>query len=89
MDDVLAGFMGQAGAHVVTQLNVAEHAVLEKVVVLDVGVVERDHAVEVAVLPAQVVAQHGIGGERGLLGAVGEGGGGHGLGSVFARYCCG
>ncbi|MNP55681.1 hypothetical protein D3C76_1503420 [compost metagenome] len=83
MDDVLAGFMGQAGAHVVTQPNVAEHAVLEKVVVLDVGVVERDHAVEVAVLPAQVVAQHGVGGERGLLGAVGEGGGGHELDSAL------
>ncbi|SPO53555.1 protein of unknown function [Pseudomonas sp. JV551A1] len=77
VDDIFAGFMGQAGAHVVTQFLVAEHAVLKEVVVLDVGVVERNDAVEVAVLPAQVVAQHGVGGERRLLGAVGEGGGGH------------
>ena len=77
MDDVLAGFMGQAGAYIVAQFLVAEHAVLEEVVVLDVGMVERNDAVEVAVLPAQVVAQHGVGGERSLLGAVGEGGGGH------------
>jgi hypothetical protein len=42
----------------------AEHAVLEEVVVLDIGVVQRHHAVEVAMLPAQVVAQHGVGGER-------------------------
>jgi len=52
VDDVLAGFMGKAGAHVVAQLAVTEHAVLEEVVVLDVGMIERDHTVEVAVLPA-------------------------------------
>ncbi|MND99241.1 hypothetical protein D3C80_916210 [compost metagenome] len=72
MNDIFAGFMGQAGAHVVAQLNVAKHAVLEEVVVLDVGVVQRNDAVEVAMLPAQVVAQHRVGGNRGLGGAIGE-----------------
>lgn len=78
VDDVLAGFMGQAGAYVVAQFLVAEHAVLKEVVVLDIGVVERHDTVEVAVLPAEVVAQHDFGGKRRLLGAVGEGGGDHG-----------
>ncbi|MND89238.1 hypothetical protein D3C80_812890 [compost metagenome] len=78
MDDVLAGFMGQASAYVVAQFLVAEHAVLEEVVVLDIGVVERHDTVEVAVLPAEVVAQHDFGGKRRLLGAIGEGGGDHG-----------
>jgi hypothetical protein len=78
VDDVLAGLMGQAGAHVVAQLVMAEHAVLEEVVVLDVRVVQRHHPVQVAMLPAQVVAHDGVGGERGLPGAVGEGGRGHG-----------
>ncbi|MNP11978.1 hypothetical protein D3C76_1041920 [compost metagenome] len=64
--------MGQAGAHVVAQLNVAEHAVLEEVVVLDVGVVQRNDAVEVAMLPAQVVAQHGVGGYWSLGRAISE-----------------
>lgn len=78
VDDVLASFMGQASAYVVAQFLVAEHAVLKEVVVLNIGVVERHDAIEVAMLPAEVVAQHDFGGKRGLLGAVGEGGGDHG-----------
>ncbi|MNN33323.1 hypothetical protein D3C81_1470780 [compost metagenome] len=77
MNDVFARFMGQAGAHVIAQFAVAEHTVLEEVVVLNVRVIERNHPVEVAVLPAQVVAQDGFSGDRGLFGAVWEHGQGH------------
>ncbi|MNQ96557.1 hypothetical protein D3C85_1121670 [compost metagenome] len=62
-----------AHANVLAQLIEVQHAVLEEVVVLDVRVIQRHDPVQVAVLPAQVVAQHGGGGFRGLGRAVGVG----------------
>ena len=64
---VLQRFVGltrHADAHVLAQLVEAEHAVLEEIVVLDVRVIQRHDAVEVAVLPAQVIAHDR--GRRGL-----------------------
>jgi len=57
-------------------------------VVLDVGVIERDHAVEVAVLPAQVVAQHGLSGSCRVFGTVRlKHGGSVGICSGIAADC--
>ncbi|MNQ98440.1 hypothetical protein D3C85_1141300 [compost metagenome] len=72
MDDIFIGFAGHAHAHVFAQLIQVQDAVLEVVVVLDIGVIQGHDPVEVAMLPAQVVAQDGGGGFRGLGRAVGD-----------------
>ena len=64
---VLQGFIripGHAAAHVLTQFVQAHHPVLEKVVVLDIGVIQRHDTVQIPVFPAQVVTHHRL--ARGL-----------------------
>ncbi|MNJ50419.1 hypothetical protein D3C77_456910 [compost metagenome] len=72
VDDVFIDFAGHAHAHVLAQFIEVQDAVLEVVVVLDIGVIQGHDPVEVAMLPAQVVAQDGGGGFRGLFRAVGD-----------------
>lgn len=66
---------GHGGAYVVAQLRQAHAAVLEEVVVFHLGVVEGEHGVDVARLPAQVVAHHHLAGGQGLGVGVVHGGG--------------
>ena len=73
--DVLQQFAGtpwQVVLDVAAQLAQAHAALLEEVVVLDIRVVERQHRLQVAVLPAQVVAHDGGAGAFGLRGVVGK-----------------
>jgi len=58
---------GHAGLQVLAQLGIAHHTVLEKIVVLDLGVIVGHHSVQIAMAPAQVMAQHQRAGSVGIL----------------------
>ncbi|MCY1442762.1 hypothetical protein D9M71_591440 [compost metagenome] len=64
---------GHGRLHVVAQVGQAHPQVLEIVVVLHLGMVERERRLEVAALPAVVVAQHDFAGAFGEV-AVRRGG---------------
>jgi hypothetical protein len=61
---------GHAAAHVFAQVLKAHHAVLEKVVVLDLGMVKRHDPVEIPVFPTQVITHDRLGRGLGLLRAI-------------------
>ncbi len=64
---------GHGGAYIVAELRQVQAAVLEVVVVFHVGVVERQHRVDVAVLPAEVVTHHRFAGGGSFVIVLGHG----------------
>ncbi|MNY21317.1 hypothetical protein D3C86_1548510 [compost metagenome] len=62
---------GHAAAHIFAQFGQAHDPVLEKVVVLDFRVIKRHDAIQIPVLPAQVIAHdrlaRGLGLQRAII----------------------
>ncbi len=67
---IFIGMARQRAGDVGAQLGQAHAAVLEKIVVLHLRVIEREYRLQVAVLPGHVIAQHHLKGEFCLFGGI-------------------
>ncbi len=69
----LVGALGHGRLDVLAEIGQAHPAVLEEVVVFDLGMIERHHRVDVAVLPTEVVAHDRLAGGVGEVAVGGNG----------------